>query len=232
VVLPEPHRRQGRIHSVAMQAVLFDMDGTLVDSEKVWEVGLTELAAHHGRTLSTAARVAMVGTNMAESMRILHEDLGLPLTAEATDESVVWLENRVKELFHAGVPWRPGAQELLKALTAAGVPLALVTATHRHLVDVALLTIGAEHFDAVVAGDEVDETKPHPMPYVTAARLLNAEPRDCVAIEDSPNGIKSARAAGCAVLGVPCEVDLDGEGITLVTSLADVDVDYLRKLVA
>jgi HAD superfamily hydrolase (TIGR01509 family) len=214
-----------------MQAVLFDMDGTLVDSEKIWEVGLNELAAHHGRSLSAKARRDMVGTNMTDSMRILHEDLALPTTRAAMDESVGWLEERVKGLFRGGVPWRPGARELLAALRGEGVPLALVTATHRHLVDVALLTIGADNFGAVVAGDEVDETKPHPMPYRTAARLLGADARDCVAVEDSPNGIRSARAAGCAVLAVPCEIDLDPEGVTLVGSLLDVDVDYLRKLV-
>ncbi|GAA2369710.1 HAD family phosphatase [Dactylosporangium salmoneum] len=216
---------------MAMQAVLFDMDGTLVDSEKVWEVGLNELSAHYDRTLSARARRAMVGTNMSDSMRILHDDLGLPATRAAMDESVVWLEERVKELLREGVPWRPGAKELLAALRAEGVPLALVTATHRHLVDVALLTIGAANFDAVVAGDEVDETKPHPMPYLTAARLLGADATRCVAVEDSPNGIRSARAAGCAVLAVPCEVELDPEGVTLIGSLLDVDVDYLRKLV-
>lgn len=216
---------------MVLQAVLFDMDGTLVDSEKIWEVGLTELAEHHGRPLSARARRDMIGTNMAESMRILHADLGLPLTAPDMDASVEWLERRVKELFRDGVPWRPGARELLTALRAAEMPLALVTATHRHLVDVALLTIGADNFDAVVAGDEVDETKPHPMPYLTAARLVGAEPARCVAIEDSPNGIRSARAAGCAVLAVPCEIELDPEGVTLVGSLLDVDLDYLRKLV-
>ncbi|MFB9178199.1 HAD family hydrolase [Dactylosporangium sucinum] len=211
--------------------MLFDMDGTLVDSEKVWSVGLTELAAHHGATLSEAARKAMVGTNMTDSMRILHTDLGLPTGRADTDASVVWLEDRVKHLFRDGLVWRPGARELLAELRAAGVPLALVTATHRHLVDVALVTIGADNFDAVVAGDEVDETKPHPLPYLTAATLVGAEPTRCVAVEDSPNGLQSARAAGCAVLAVPCEVDLDPEGVTLVGSLLDVDVDYLRKLV-
>ena len=144
----------------------------------------------------------------------------------------MWLETRVKELFHGGVEWRPGAKELLAALRAEGVPLALVTATHRHLVDVALLTIGADNFDAVVAGDEVDRTKPHPMPYLTAARLVGATAPECVAVEDSPNGVRSARAAGCAVLAVPCEVALDPEGVTLVDSLLDVDVAYLRKLIA
>lgn len=215
-----------------LAAVLFDMDGTLVDSEKVWSVGLTELAAHYGGELSEQARHAMVGSNMTDSMRLLHADLGLPASV-STDASVVWLEARVKELFHGGVEWRPGAKELLAALRAEGVPLALVTATHRHLVDVALLTIGADNFDAVVAGDEVDRTKPHPMPYLTAARLVGAAaPQQCVAVEDSPNGVLSARAAGCAVLAVPCEVDLDPAGVTLVGSLLDVDVAYLRKLVA
>ncbi|MEU0561493.1 HAD family phosphatase [Dactylosporangium maewongense] len=211
--------------------MLFDMDGTLVDSEKVWSVGLTELAAHYGGELSAQARHAMVGSNMTDSMRLLHADLGLPASI-STDASVRWLEARVKELFHGGVEWRPGAKELLAALRAEGVPLALVTATHRHLVDVALLTIGADNFDAVVAGDEVDQTKPHPMPYLTAARLVGAVAMDCVAVEDSPNGVRSARAAGCAVLAVPCEVDLDPTGVTLVESLLDVDVAYLRKLVA
>jgi HAD superfamily hydrolase (TIGR01509 family) len=214
-----------------LAAVLFDMDGTLVDSEKIWSVGLTELAGHYGGVLSAEARRAMVGSNMTDSMRILHDDLGLPTAKADTDASVVWLEERVKELFQDGVAWRPGAQELLAALRAEGVPLALVTATHRHLVDVALVTIGADNFDAVVAGDEVDRTKPHPMPYLTAARLLGADPARCVAVEDSPNGLKSARAAGCVVLAVPCEVELDPDGVILVDSLLDVDVDYLRKLV-
>ena len=85
-----------------LAAVLFDMDGTLVDSEKVWSVGLTELADHYGGVLSVAARRAMVGSNMTDSMRILHDDLGLPPAKADTDASVVWLEGRVKELFRRG----------------------------------------------------------------------------------------------------------------------------------
>jgi HAD superfamily hydrolase (TIGR01509 family) len=214
-----------------LEAVLFDMDGTLVDSEKVWSVGLAALAAHYGGQLSDEARTRMVGTNMAESMDILHADLGQPWRDAAT--SVAWLEGRVKNLFTGGLVWRPGARELLAELRLAGVPMALVTATNRHLVEVALLTIGADHFGAVVAGDDVDRTKPHPEPYQTAARLVGAtDIRRCVAIEDSPNGLASARAAGCVVLGVPCEVALsDVDGVTLVDSLASVDLAYLRELV-
>jgi HAD superfamily hydrolase (TIGR01509 family) len=214
-----------------LAAVLFDMDGTLVDSEKAWSIGLAELAAHYGAALSPAARIRMVGTSMSESMQILHDDIGRPDLDIAT--SVDWLEQRVKILYRAGLIWRPGAQELLAGVRAAGVPTALVTATQRHMVDVALLTLGADQFDAVVCGDEVDETKPHPMPYLTAARLIGVDIGQCVAIEDSPNGLASARAAGCAVLAVPCEVALsDMDGVTLVPSLVDVDVEYLRKLVA
>jgi HAD superfamily hydrolase (TIGR01509 family) len=213
-----------------LAGVLFDMDGTLVDSEKVWSVGLEELAARHGGTLSADARRAMVGTSMAESMRILHDDIGRPELDVVA--SVRWLEERIKELFAVGLTWRPGARELLAEVRAAGLPTALVTATRRHLVDVALLTIGADRFDAVVAGDEVDQTKPHPMPYLTAAAMIGVTAPECVAIEDSPNGVASALAAGFAVLAVPCEVALaDAEGVTVVASLADVDLSYLGKLV-
>src|SRR5689334_5328730 len=182
------------------------MDGTLVDSEKVWSVGLDRLAEHLGGRLSDAARRDMVGTSMSQSMRILHDDLGVDAD-EA--QSVRYLEDRVSGLFAEGLLWRPGAPELLAAVRSAGIPTALVTATRRHLVEVALITLGAHNFDAVVAGDDLDETKPHPAPYRTAAGLLHADPRRCVAIEDSPNGITSALAAGCVVVGVPCEVGLD-----------------------
>jgi HAD superfamily hydrolase (TIGR01509 family) len=214
-----------------LAGVLFDMDGTLVDSEKVWDVGLTELADRYGGVLSGLARARMVGTSMAESMSILHDDIGQPWRDPAA--SVAWLEQRMLELFAAGLVWRPGAAELLAGLHAAAVPMALVTATRRHLVDVALRTIGRGYFGAVVAGDEVDETKPHPMPYMTAAALLGVDVRQCVAVEDSPNGVASALAAGAAVLAVPAEVDLSHlAGVTLVASLAEVDLAFLTSLVA
>jgi len=214
-----------------LAGVLFDMDGTLVDSEKVWDVGLADLAAYYGGALSDAARRSMVGTSMIESMEILHTDLAQPWRDAET--STTWLEARVLELFAAGLVWRPGARELLRAVRAAGVPTALVTATRRHLVEVALRTIGPENFDAIVCGDEVTRTKPHPEPYLAAAELIGAPIHRCVAIEDSPTGVASALAAGAAVLAVPSEVDLsEVDGVTLVGSLTTVDVAYLEALVA
>jgi HAD superfamily hydrolase (TIGR01509 family) len=214
-----------------LDAVLFDMDGTLVDSEKVWDVGLRELARQYGGELSAAARTRMVGTSMAESMAILHTDISQP--GRDTEASVTWLENRVYELFADGLTWRPGARQLLAAVRAAGIPAALVTATRRRLVEVALGTIGAHNFDVVVCGDEVGRTKPDPEPYLTAAAKLGADPRGCVAVEDSPTGVASARAAGCVVVAVPCEVALiPTDGVVQIDSLEMMDVATLRKLVA
>ena len=212
-------------------AVLFDMDGTLVDSEKVWDVALHELAALAGGSLSEAARLAMIGSSMAQSMQILRADLGQPDRDPAPD--VEWLESRVFELFGAGLVWRPGARELLAEVRAAGVPTALVTSTGRRLVEVALETLGRDSFDVVVCGDEVTKAKPDPAPYLTAAELLGVPIGACVAIEDSPTGVAAAHASGAAVLAVPCELPLpDQDGVVQRDTLRGVDLAYLAKLAA
>jgi HAD superfamily hydrolase (TIGR01509 family) len=215
---------------VTLAAVLFDMDGTLIDTEKVWDVALRELAAHHGGVLSDEARVAMLGGSAATTLGLLSQDLNLPDLDHVA--SIEWLERRMRELFGEGVPWRPGARELLGAVRSAGVPTALVTNTPRSLVDVVLRTLGSENFDAVICGDEVVNTKPHPEHYLAAAGFLQAAPDQCVAIEDSPTGITSARDAGCAVLAIPSEVALtDIDRVTVRASLLEVDLPLLRSLV-
>jgi len=210
-------------------AVLFDMDGTLVDSEKVWDVALNELAVHAGGELSLPARQAMIGSTMSRTMQLLRDDLGQPDRDEPAD--VAWLTDRVFELFGAGLVWRPGAYELLRAVRAAGLPTALVTSTGRKLVEVALDTLGRENFDVVVCGDEVRAPKPDPDPYVTAAALLGVPIEACVAIEDSPTGLASAVASGAAVLAIPAELELpETDGVRLRESLEGVDLDYLAAL--
>ena len=205
------------------------MDGTLVDSEKVWEIALHELAARAGGTLSQAARHAMIGSSMANSMQIFRDDLGLPDRPEAPD--VQWLTDRVFELFAEGLVWRPGALELLRAVRLSGLPTALVTSTGRRLVEVALDTLGRENFDVIVCGDEVVMPKPDPEPYRTAATLLGVAVEDCVAIEDSPTGVASALASGAVVLAVPAELELPStDGVHLRTSLVGVDPAYLANL--
>lgn len=214
-----------------LKAVLFDMDGTLVDSEKVWSIGLDELAEAYGGALSDQARAAMIGTSMADSMTILHADLRQPWRDPLA--SVTALEGRVKELFAGHLVWRPGARELLTHVRAAGVPTALVTATSRHLVEVALRTIGADNFDVVITGDDVSASKPDPAPYLAAAAALGVPIAGCVAIEDSPTGVASAVAAGATVIAVPSEVDLSHlAGVRHVDTLTGLTVTDLNRLLA
>ncbi|WP_204946335.1 HAD family hydrolase [Micromonospora luteifusca] len=211
--------------------MLFDMDGTLVDSEKLWDVALQELAEEYGGELSADARRSIVGTSMAESMRILHDDLRQP--ERDPEISAAWINARILELFRSGLRWRPGAFALLRAVRAAAIPTALVTSSPRALVEIALDTLGRDNFDTVVCGDEVVAAKPHPEPYLTAARLLGVPIERCVAIEDSPTGVASAVASGAAVLAVPAEVPLGHiAGVHQVESLTGVDLDLLAGLLA
>lgn len=187
-----------------LAAVCWDMDGTLVDSERLWDVSLADLAAHLGGRLSPATRTELVGAWLRRSVLAVRRDVGL----DSDDEGAVaadsrWLLDRTKELFAHGVPWCPGARDALTAVRASGVPTALVTSTYRELTEVALDSIGREHFDVTVCGDEVAATKPDAAPYERALALLGADAAASVAVEDSPTGTQSAESAGLTVLVVP-----------------------------
>jgi HAD superfamily hydrolase (TIGR01509 family) len=213
-----------------LHAVLFDMDGTLLDSEKLWDVALADLAEELGGSLSGAARERMVGNALGRSVAIMHEELGIDADPEA---SGAFLLGRAEELFRTALEWRPGAQDLLWAVFDEGLPSALVTSTHRHLTELALDFIGRDFFVASVCGDEVSAPKPHAEPYARGAELLGADPARCVAVEDSPTGVTSAQAAGCAVLAVPSQVPLEpGPRRVVRGSLLDVTVNDLYDLVA
>ncbi|NYH77078.1 HAD superfamily hydrolase (TIGR01509 family) [Actinopolyspora biskrensis] len=215
-------------------AVLFDMDGTLVDSEKLWTIAMDDFAAANGAEISDAARARMVGSNMARSMSLLLTDLGMstePTDIAAAAERVI---ARMSEMLASDLSWRPGAESALRAVTSNGIPTALVTSTIRSLTDIALRTIGPDTFDVTVCGDEVDgRNKPDPEPYLRACGELGVDPAHCVAVEDSPTGVASAVAAGCTVLGVACEVPLAPDsGCVLRDSLEGVDLDELAALFA
>ncbi|MEU4806840.1 HAD family phosphatase [Actinosynnema sp. NPDC023587] len=213
-------------------AVLWDMDGTLLDSEKLWDIPLYEFAEKLGGTLSLETRQAMVGSNMPTTMALLFAEVGVTPTEEETADGAAWILRRTEEVFRAGLPWRPGAREALRAVRASGVPMALVTSTERGLTELALDTIGRDLFDVTVCGDEVGgRNKPLPDPYLKAADLLGVDAAACVAIEDSPTGVTSAVAAGCTVLVVPCDVPVPaGERRIFRDSLVGIDLTALAAL--
>lgn len=214
-----------------MKAVLFDMDGTLVDSEKLWDISLAALYSELGGTLTQEVRSSMVGGSAEDTIRTVYTDLGLEPDPAAMAESDRWLHDYTAVLFDGGLPWCAGAQELLEALAAEGTPMALVTNTQRALTDRALNSIGRDYFSASVCGDEVPTGKPAPDAYQRAAGLLQLSPSECLAIEDSVTGTAAAESAGCPVLVVPNDVAVPrGPRRRHVSSLADVGVADLRRV--
>ena len=215
----------------AMQAVLFDMDGTLVDSEKLWDVSLAALYEELGGRLTPEVRASMVGGSAEDTMQTVYADLGLTPDPVAVADSIHWLHDYTGQLFDAGLPWCDGAQELLEALAAEGTPMALVTNTQRELTDRALNSIGRHYFSATVCADEVPQGKPAPDLYLRAAALLELPPDFCLAIEDSVTGTAAAESAGCPVLVVPNDVPVPkGPRRRHVRSLVGIDAGDLRRV--
>jgi HAD superfamily hydrolase (TIGR01509 family) len=217
---------------VSLQAVLWDMDGLLVDTEPLWTVAERELAERLGGVFTATMKAAIVGTRLDVAVPLFLQHLGLPVTPEAVQDSAGWLLSRMVELFEQPLPLRPGAAELLAAVDAAGLPQALVSSSYRVLVD-AVLAHGTGPFATTVAGDEVLRGKPHPEPYLTAAARLGVDPARCVVLEDSPAGVASGAAAGCAVVAVPSVAGVrleHGERVGVVVGLADVSLHDLTSL--
>lgn len=215
----------------SLRAVLWDMDGTLVDSEKLWDISMHALYARLGGTLSPEVRASTVGGCAENTMRIVYTDLNLEQDPAAMAASADWLHDYTGELFDAGLPWCDGARELLDDLAAQAVPMALVTNTPRALAERALNSIGRGYFAASVCGDEVPHGKPAPDPYRRAARLLGVGPADCLAVEDSVTGAAAAEAAGCPVLVVPNQGEVPASARRRhLGSLAGLDAAGLRAI--
>lgn len=209
---------------VAPSAVLWDMDGTLIDTEPYWMAAETELVEAHGGVWTPQDGLAMVGNPMSVCAPILRSR-GVDLPDE---EIADFLNGRVADGVASGTPWQRGAQEILVALHEAGVPMALVTSSFRRLAEPFAAAVGL--FDVVVSGDDVTRPKPDPEPYLTAARLLGVDVADCVAVEDSHAGVASAVASGARVVAVEVMQALAPRpGLSRVASLADLTVpDFAR----
>ena len=211
-----------------LQAVLFDMDGTIVDTEPYWIAAEHALVTEHGGVWTDEHAHQLVGNALLASAAYLREHGGVDMEPAAI---VDWMLVRVIAATQEHIPWRPGAVELLTELRDRAVPCALVTMSYESLATTVIGGLHADSFAAVVTGDQVVDGKPHPEAYLTAAARLGVDPTRCVAIEDSPTGIASARAAGCVVLAVPHTVTVSpAPGLRIVDSLVGLTVDRLAAL--
>lgn len=193
--------------SDTLAAVLWDMDGTLIDSEPLWIKVELEMLERYGLAMSEDTHQRMIGSGLWEAAEHFRE-LGVPLSA---DEIVAeWVAGVSQGIATTDPHWRPGARELLSSLQEAGIPCALVTMSVRSLAESVVAMLPEGTFRAIIAGDEVEFEKPHPDPYLRGAAALGVPIAACVAFEDSPTGLRSAYASGAVAIGVPNMVPLEG----------------------
>jgi HAD superfamily hydrolase (TIGR01509 family) len=207
-----------------IEAVVFDLDGVLVDSEQVWDSAREQLARERGGRWHERAQRDMMGMSSTEWSRYMHETIGLPEPPEEINREVV---RRLTELYREQLPAIPGAREAVERL-AARWPLGLASSSNRELIDLVLGLLGVSNlFRATVSSEEVARGKPAPDVYLEAARRLEVEPRRAAAVEDSHNGILSAKAAGMRVVAIPNRhFPPDEEAL----AEADVVLDSLEEL--
>ena len=197
-----------RVPKLAMnqlQAVLWDLDGTIVDTEPYWFEAEYAVVAAHGDSWSDEHARAVVGFDLLDSGRYMIEHGGVRLTPH---EIVEMMLDSVVSNIKRSVPWRPGAREVLADVRESDIPTALVTMSWRRFANEVMEALPAGAFDVSVVGDDVERGKPHPDPYLLAAERLGVDITRCIAIEDSPTGVASALAAGATVLAVPHVVDV------------------------
>ena len=209
---------------MAIEAVIFDLDGVLVDSETAWVKVKREFTEESGGHWQEKAKLDMLGMSSLEWSRYMHDELGVPVEPERISAEVA---DRLVELYKESLPLLPGAAEAVRRLSAIW-PLGLASSSNRNVIDLALQLAGlADQFEATVSSEEVERGKPAPDVYLEAARRLKVDPKACVGIEDSGNGIRSAHAAGMAVIAIP-NPDFPPEPDAL--ALTDAQLDSLDGL--
>jgi HAD superfamily hydrolase (TIGR01509 family) len=214
---------------LTLQAVMFDMDGLLVDSEPLWFEAEAAIMTRMGSPWGPADQQHLIGGSLARSTAYMQSKAAQPVPREVIGK---WLTTGMADLVRArGVQVMPGALELLAEVAGAGLPHALVTSAEPEIMAAALDSIGVR-FPVTVCAADVARGKPDPEPYLQAADRLGVKPERSVALEDSPTGIRSAYAAGLTVVAVPSVPPPPGLARLTVPSLRAVDLAALREAVA
>ncbi len=209
-------------------AVLWDMDGTLIDSEPYWLASESAFAKAHDSNWGHDDGLGVIGMSLYESSKLLKARVGSPLEPQ---EIIDQITDGVLQQLEQEIPWRPGARELLKLLRENNVKTALVTGSMHRMAEKVANQIGFEAFDLIVGGDDVVKGKPHPESYLKAAQILGVDPTQCVAFEDSLTGITAAEAAGTKAVGIAHIVEIPmSEGRILWPTLSGVNMNDLRAL--
>jgi HAD superfamily hydrolase (TIGR01509 family) len=214
------------------EAVIFDLDGVLVDSETVWNDARRELTEAGGGSWRDDAQRAMMGLSSVEWSRYMREELGVQMSAEAISATVV---ERVERLYRERLPLLPGAREAVTSL-ASRWPLAIASSANRSIIALVLELAGlADCFQAAVSSEEVDRGKPAPDVYLEAARRIGRDPASCAAVEDSANGLRAAAAAGMRVIAIPNlafppDAEAVGRADVVLTSIERLGPDVVAAL--
>lgn len=210
-------------------AILWDMDGTLIDSEPFWQAAEFELVHSGGGTWTMDDALALVGSDLTEAAHVLIA-AGAPLSVEGV---VQFLVRTVSERIRSQVPWREHAQETLAWVRERSIPCALVTMSHGPIAQAMLDAINPDTFTCVVTGDMVERGKPDPLPYERAAQLLGVDIRQCIAVEDSATGITSALASGARTVGIeavsPVQARPNLSRITTLSQLTPAVLDVIMR---
>ena len=210
-------------------AVLWDMDGTLINSEPYWMAAEGELTREHGVPWTHEDGLQLVGRALVDSAAIMQR-AGVRLEVP---EIIEYLISRVIAQVKIEVPWQDGAVETLASVRAAGIPCALVTMSYRSFADAFVAQAAEGTFDVIVTGDEVARGKPDPEAYLRAAQMLGVRIEDCVVVEDSPSGIASGLASGAPTVGIEVMVPVEPQpGLSRIRSLRSLTLETLGRLAA
>lgn len=216
------------------KAFLVDMDGTMIDTEKFWVQSEAETAQKYGKVMPHELSIELIGVSVAHSGQVIVDALGLDITVDEFVEDMI--NNVVRHMLSDELIWRPGAKELLKYANENKIPIVLVTSSYTRLASIFVdkaKEVDGKGFDFYIAGDKVQNPKPHPEPYLTAAEKLGVNIEECIILEDSNSGINAGKASGGKTIAIPFMSKLEPiEGISWINSITELTPEIMDRVLS